>query len=496
MKITTKLAIDMAKRQILEKVDAVQCDANTRAVAVTLTAGGLPWMPGDGLTVSVACKKPDRTSAWFDKLPDGTAACSVAGNVVTAILAPEVLTAAGQVQAAIVFQDESLNQLATFPFVIDVAENPAAGSVISKNYYNLQTLAEINEDIDSIHDVLAKHAMYFDQQAGDIQQNMRKIDELVYKFGAVEASAAQVLKATAIVCTAEGEQIEVNDSAEYPLQSLTVYGKSVQDGTPAPDAPVPIVSAGAENGCISLYIPQAYNGAAIIRNPRNVSAPIGEMVRFDVMAAGPGLTYQWQFNDGYAWSNTNVTGYDTPSLAVQALEYRIGYQYRCKVTAADGSEAISAAAALSRGEAVSYGAYTYGEAPQLRIDTPGGLLGIPVSDGGNYTDESGQQWISDVVRSSGQKEQNVGYIASYAGEDIPGPYISSTGDLSIGAEVLYALAEPVITEIADMSLPSAYKPNTTIINDAGAGMKVEYVADPKTYYDNKFAQLAASLLGG
>jgi len=62
--------------------------------------------------------------------------------------------------------------------------------------------------------------------------------------------------------------------------------------------------------------------------------------------------------------------------------------------------------------------------------------------------------------------------------------------------VLYALAEPVITEIADMSLPSAYKPNTTIINDAGAGMKVEYVADPKTYYDNKFAQLAASLLGG
>ena len=100
------------------------------------------------------------------------------------------------------------------------------------------------------------------------------------------------------------------------------------------------------------------------------------------------------------------------------------------------------------------------------------------------------------MRSSGQKEQNVGYIASYAGEDIPGPYISSTGDLSIGAEVLYALAEPVITEIADMSLPSAYKPNTTIINDAGAGMKVEYVADPKTYYDNKFAQLAASLLGG
>lgn len=40
MKITTKLTIDMAKRQILEKVDAVQCDANTRSVDITLTAAG------------------------------------------------------------------------------------------------------------------------------------------------------------------------------------------------------------------------------------------------------------------------------------------------------------------------------------------------------------------------------------------------------------------------------------------------------------------------
>jgi hypothetical protein len=33
------------------------------------------------------------------------------------------------------------------------------------------------------------------------------------------------------------------------------------------------------------------------------------------------------------------------------------------------------------------------------------------------------------------------------------------------------------------------KPNTTVLNDAGAYMAVEYIADTKTYIDNKFAEL-------
>lgn len=33
----------------------------------------------------------------------------------------------------------------------------------------------------------------------------------------------------------------------------------------------------------------------------------------------------------------------------------------------------------------------------LTLSTPGGLPGIPVSSGGNYTDENGQQWVCDEV---------------------------------------------------------------------------------------------------
>ena len=37
-------------------------------------------------------------------------------------------------------------------------------------------------------------------------------------------------------------------------------------------------------------------------------------------------------------------------------------------------------------------------------------------------------------------------------------------------------------------------PNTTILNDAGAGMEVKYVADTKLYIDKKFAELASAMI--
>lgn len=61
--------------------------------------------------------------------------------------------------------------------------------------------------------------------------------------------------------------------------------------------------------------------------------------------------------------------------------------------------------------------------------------------------------------------------------------------------VLYQLKEPYETELdAAYTAPRTNKPNTTIYNDAGTSMKVSYVADTKTYIDNKFAELAAAIV--
>lgn len=56
-----------------------------------------------------------------------------------------------------------------------------------------------------------------------------------------------------LVGTETGNPLSVDDAFAAPLCGLTVYGKSTQDGTPTPDAPVPIVSAG-DSGSVAVTL--------------------------------------------------------------------------------------------------------------------------------------------------------------------------------------------------------------------------------------------------
>lgn len=149
MNIVNKIKIDISNKRAENVIDAVQGDANTRAVEVSLYDGAVKWNPPDGLNIAVAFKKPDGTKGLYDTLPDGTPAITVSENAITAILAPQVLTVAGTVDAAIVLQNENLDQLSTFPFLINVAENPAAGESVSNDYYRYTSLADLNAAMDT-----------------------------------------------------------------------------------------------------------------------------------------------------------------------------------------------------------------------------------------------------------------------------------------------------------------------------------------------------------
>lgn len=65
--------------------------------------------------------------------------------------------------------------------------------------------------------------------------------------------------------------------------------------------------------------------------------------------------------------------------------------------------------------------------------------------------------------------------------------------------IVYRLATPIETpltaeELAQYAALHSNKPNTTVFNDATAGMKMDYVADTKTYIDNKLAAISAAVL--
>ena len=71
-------------------------------------------------------------------------------------------------------------------------------------------------------------------------------------------NAADKARQNVLVGTATGNPIAVDDAFAAPLCGLTVYGKSTQDGTPSPDNPVPIVSAG-DGGTITVTIGDGSN---------------------------------------------------------------------------------------------------------------------------------------------------------------------------------------------------------------------------------------------
>jgi len=92
--------------------------------------------------------------------------------------------------------------------------------------------------------------------------------------------------------------------------------------------------------------------------------------------------------------------------------------------------------------------------------------------------------------------QRLGLIESYDAQAVTTPYMSTTGALTTGASVLYGLATPMETPLADVpdytGLHTHY-PNTTVMAD-GAGVAVTYVADTKHYIDNKFTALQNAIL--
>lgn len=553
MLITKEITIDLQYRKITETLEAVQCDANTRAAKVMLLNGGESWTPPVGAVASVAFKKPDGTAGWYDKLPDGSNACTVAGNAVTAIFAPQMLTAAGKVKAAVVFQDAKLNQLATFVFTVNVEANPAAGKGISNDYYNYTTMKEVNEAVNAALASLEEEKQDF----------LAKAEEAL---AAVHGAATE--DAPAIVCEESGCVISVSDASDRLLQGLTLYGKTTQKGTPSPSSPVELVSVGAsgtinatvcggnlcnphgfslthyytvdEDGFVYFQNNTAYNNHPLL----NCVLPKGDYtLTIDIIP----IT-----NNGVVYVGKNGSVDYTKKYGSSAVLSFSDIERITLVLAGKDGASVKARFTINAGSAaLPYEPYK--ESQTLTASTPNGLAGIPVSSGGNYTDESGQAWICneiDFVRgvciqrtytetfvlSKFIKTQNTNtakyYIApKYAGKwsvaglcsvlpqgkfvygnsDSEHWYVDAGVYLFIAKDnvsafeanesvtITYALATPIETPLSAEEMAVYYalhsnKLNSTAFNDAGAGMKLAYVADTKQYIDNKFGELAAALV--
>ena len=76
---------------------------------------------------------------------------------------------------------------------------------------------------------------------------------------------------------------------------------------------------------------------AILAQPTDVTADVGETVTLTVSATGV-VKYQWQNSkDGASWSNSGISGYNTDTLSFSMIEARYPFKWRCELTDADGN---------------------------------------------------------------------------------------------------------------------------------------------------------------
>ena len=153
MTITTQIEIDLQHTATRPVVYAKQGDTFTREVKVCLYDGGKAAninseapVSGDGVTAVIRFKKPDGTSGIYDELENGNPAYIIGSgdtNIITIRLAAAVTTCPGDVLVDAVIL-AGTKTIAIFNFIVRVEKSPTAGTVPSNDYYNYQTLAEIN----------------------------------------------------------------------------------------------------------------------------------------------------------------------------------------------------------------------------------------------------------------------------------------------------------------------------------------------------------------
>ena len=281
-----------------------------------------------------------------------------------------------------------------------------------------------------------------------------------------ESDARYAPIAAAIRPTVTGETISVNDSVEWPLQGLTLYGKSTQDGTPTPETPIPIVSAG-DSGTITITVSDGAEQSQTLP----ISTPNGL----------PGIPVS---------SGGNYTDADGQQWVCDEIDFARGkYVRRFKMLEFNGTENWRShgtnVSKVNRFWLTGTGIRTMKNSSEI-------IRGLST----HYTAESAERTF---LRSTG-------FSSSVYNANIDGPflyvydknhnttvegwksYLSAQKAAGTPVKVVYELETPVETDIPEETIEAyksltTYAPVTNIMTDStpAAGLSVRYVADPQKH---------------
>ena len=226
--------------------------------------------------------------------------------------------------------------------------------------------------------------------------------------------------APAIVQSGKSDIFAIRDSADRPLASLRLYGKTTQNGAPTPSAPVPLVNVGAggsigvyaqgrnllpdnvltdnfSGGAGNVYTAATTSSATVIGTVRLVAGVTYTLSARRLSGSGalPCLILRAQDGTNYAtnYGNTNSSVTYTATESANANVLLQGNGGNSTTTIGDKYavmlEVGSTATAFE----------PYKDGGSLTASAPCGLAGIPVGfgSGANIIDQWGQPWVCDEI---------------------------------------------------------------------------------------------------
>lgn len=251
--------------------------------------------------------------------------------------------------------------------------------------------------------------------SGKVDENANGIRELK------EDTTALQKRQNVLVGSETGNPVSCDNAFAAPLCGLNVYGKSTQDGTPSPDNPVPIVSAG-DGGSVavkvtgrnlvytheyqSFYINSSGSTSGLVDGNTSIVLQVPTGAEYYVTRKAVGTKFRVATVDKLPTPSSNVVlSNSVVSDSKQQIKISATFKYmiiQCE------DEAAFDELMVSLDSSTTYSPY---REQLLTLPTPNGLPGIPVTSGGNYTDPSGQQWICDEVDlERGVKVQRVNKV--------------------------------------------------------------------------------------
>ena len=246
---TQRISLDLSKRTGTQQIVIAQGDASGTTIVATIYDNGTK-LAETGVTAQFLIELPDGKHYVRDN------ATYNAGVITYVCDESKVASVHGYTDNAYFTLTKGNTIVSTERFAVIVKPCAYDGMEVGENYDTaideaIQALADAVADMPStVEDVLADHPEWTTTvQDGSITKAKlatdlaRDRERLMYRLD-------NLLTAT----LPEGETATATDAAKTPVAGLALYGRSTQDGTPTPSAPVAIQSVTPDSdGNISLW---------------------------------------------------------------------------------------------------------------------------------------------------------------------------------------------------------------------------------------------------